>query len=258
MNISYDGKVAVVVGATSGIGRATAEAFANSGAKVVVAGRREELGTEVVRGIEDAGGTAMFVGTDVTEEGQVAALMDAAVEAYGGLDCAFNNAGDEVNVGVADSTVEDFDHMVDTNTRGVWACLKHEIRVMREHGGGAIVNTGSVSGIVPTAAQAIYGLSKAAVSHLTRSAAAEAGKQGIRVNEIAPALLMSDMVKQYFEGPNAISKDAVIAKLALNHVGEPEDGAAAVLFLCSQQANYITGVVLPVDGGFLLHNAGSA
>jgi NAD(P)-dependent dehydrogenase (short-subunit alcohol dehydrogenase family) len=258
VRISYDSKVAVVVGATSGIGRATAIAFAEAGAKVVAAGRREEQGAEVVREIETAGGDAAFVRTDVTSEEQVAALMDAAVETYGGLDCAFNNAGSEVNVGVADATAADFEGQVDTNARGVLFCLKHEIRVMRERGGGAIVNASSVSGLVPTAAQALYGLSKAAVTHLTRSAAAEVGKQGIRVNEIAPALLMSDMVKQYFEGPNAVPLDPVIAKLALDHVGRPEDGAAAVLFLCSQQANYITGVVLPVDGGFLLHNAGSA
>lgn len=258
MRVSFDGKVAVVVGATSGIGRATALAFAAAGAKVVVAGRREQLGTALVREIEAAGGDATFVATDVTSEKQVAALMDAAVETYGGLDCAFNNAGRESNLGVANATVEDFEAEVDTNTRGVLLCLKHEIRVMRERGGGAIVNNSSVSGLVPTAAQAVYGLSKAAITHLTRSAAAEVGKQGIRVNEIAPALLMSDMVKQYFEGPNAIPLDSVIAKLALDHVGQPEDGAAAVLFLCSKQANYITGVVLPVDGGFLLHNAGSA
>jgi NAD(P)-dependent dehydrogenase (short-subunit alcohol dehydrogenase family) len=258
MRISYDGKVAVVVGATSGIGRATAIAFAEAGAKVVVAGRREHEGIEAVREVEAAGGEATFVRTDVTSEEQVAALMDAAVETYGGLDCAFNNAGRESNLGVANATVEDFEAEVDTNTRGVLLCLKHEIRVMRERGGGAIVNNSSVSGLVPTAAQAVYGLSKAGVTHLTRSAAAEVGKQGIRVNEIAPALLMSEMVKQYFEGPNAIPLDAVIAELALDHVGKPEDGAAAVLFLCSEQANYITGVVLPVDGGFLLHNAGSA
>ena len=258
MRISYDGKVAVVVGATSGIGRATAVAFSAAGAKVVVAGRREEEGADVVKEIEAAGGEASFVRTDVTSEDQVAALMDAAVETYGGLDCAFNNAGRDLNVGVADATVDDFETEIETNTRGVLLCLKHEIRVMRERGGGAIVNTSSVSGLVPTAAQAVYGLSKAAVTHLTRSAAAEVGKQGIRVNEIAPALLMSEMVKSYFEGPNAIPLDSVISNLALDHVGQPEDGAAAVLFLCSEQANYITGVVLPVDGGFLLRNAGSA
>jgi NAD(P)-dependent dehydrogenase (short-subunit alcohol dehydrogenase family) len=258
VNISYAGKVAVVVGATSGIGAATALAFARAGAKVVVAGRREDRGGEVVRQIEADGGEATFVRADVTSEEQVAALMDTAVETFGGLDCAFNNAGREVNMGVADATVEDFGAEVETNTRGVLLCLKHEIRVMRERGGGAIVNNSSVSGLVPTAAQAIYGLSKAGVTYLTRSAAAEVGKQGIRVNEIAPALLMSEMVKAYFEGPNAVPIDSVIAKLALDHVGQPEDGAAAVLFLCSQHANYITGVVLPVDGGFLLRNAGSA
>lgn len=233
MRISYEGKVAVVVGATSGIGRATAAAFANAGAKVVAAGRRGDEGAGLVRQIEAAGGTATFVRTDVTDEQQVASLMDTAFETYGGLDCAFNNAGIDVNMGVADASTEDFDAQVDVNTRGVLLCLKHEIRVTREGGGGAIVNTSSVSGLVPTAAQAIYGLSKAAVTHLTRSAAAEVGKEGIRVNEIAPALLMSEMVKEYFEGPDAVPLESVIAKLALDHVGQPEDGAAAVLFLCS-------------------------
>jgi NAD(P)-dependent dehydrogenase (short-subunit alcohol dehydrogenase family) len=128
---------------------------------------------------------------------------------------------------------------------------------MLRSGGGAIVNVTSVSGLVPTRAQAIYGMSKAAVTYLTRTTAAEVGKQGIRVNEIAPALLMSDMVKQYFEGANAANLDAVIARLALDHVGEPEDGARAALFLCSDAASFITGVTIPVDGGFLLHNAGS-
>jgi NAD(P)-dependent dehydrogenase (short-subunit alcohol dehydrogenase family) len=257
VRIAFDGKVAVVVGSTSGIGRATALAFAAAGASVVVAGRGEQEGADVVRQIEAANGRATFVRTDVTSEQDVAGLMDAAVATYGGLDCAFNNAGRDVNMGVADATVEEFDTEVDTNTRGVLLCLKHEIRVMRERGGGAIVNTSSVSGLVPTAAQAVYGLSKAAVTHLTRSAAAEVGKHGIRVNEIAPALVMSEMVKAYFEGPNAIPLEPVIAKLALDRVGQPEDAAAAVLFLCSEHAGYITGAVLPVDGGFLLHNAGS-
>ena len=145
MRISFHGRVAVVVGATSGIGRAAAVAFAHAGAKVVVAGRREEKGAGVVREVESAGGEATFVRTDVTSDEQAAALMDAAIQTYGGLDCAFNNAGAEVNVGVADATAEDFRLAVDTNARGVLFCLKHEIRVMRER--GAIVDNSSVSGL---------------------------------------------------------------------------------------------------------------
>ena len=256
--LSLNGKVAVVTGSTSGIGRATAVAFGESGAKVVVAGRREQEGERTVELIREAGGEGTFVGTDVAREREVAALMDAAVDAYGRLDCAVNNAGREANVGVLDWSEEDVDAELAVNTKGVLYCLKHEIRHMRETGGGAIVNVSSVSGLRPTAAQAVYGMSKRAVTHLTQSAAVEVGKLGIRVNEIAPALLMSDMVKQYFEGPNAVPLDPVIARLALDHVGQPEDGAAAALFLCSDRARYITGVTLPVDGGFLLYNAGSA
>ena len=255
--LSFTNKVVVVTGGTSGIGRATAVAFARAGAKVVVAGRREKEGEQTVQLMREAGGAGMFVRTDVSREADVAALIDTTVDTYGRLDCAFNNAGREANVGIIDGTEEDFDAVVGTNTKGVFFCLKHEIRHMRTTGGGAIVNTISVSGMTPTAAQALYGMSKRAVTHLTRSAAREAGKYGIRVNEIAPALLMSDMVKQYFEGPNAASLEHVIARLALNHVGRPEDGAWAVLFLCSDEASYITGVTLPVDGGFLLYNAGA-
>lgn len=157
-----------------------------------------------------------------------------------------------------DATEEQFDRLVSTNLRGVWLCLRHELRRMRAAGGGAIVNVNSVSGARPTDAQAIYGMTKRAVTHLTQSAAREAGKDGVRVNEILPALLMTDMVRSYFEGPNAVPLEPVVARLALRRAGEPEDGANAILFLCYEQASYIPGASLPVDGGFLLYNAGAA
>jgi NAD(P)-dependent dehydrogenase (short-subunit alcohol dehydrogenase family) len=223
----------------------------------VVAGRRQEQGEETVSVIHGAGGEGRFMRADVSREADCAALMDSAVAAYGRLDVAVNNAGREVNMGVADATEDEIDAELAVNAKGVLFCMKHEIRHMRDAGGGAIVNVGSVSGIVPTTAQAVYGMSKRAVTHLTQSAAREVGKLGIRVNEIAPALLMTEMVSQYFEGPNAIPLQPVIDRLALDRVGQPEDGARAIAFLCSDEASYITGATLPVDGGFLLYNAGS-
>lgn len=258
MELRLDEKVAVVTGATSGIGRATAVALGAAGARVVVSGRREPQGEETVAQVERAGGEARFLAADVRDDAQVAALMDGAVLAFGRLDVVVNNAGMDLNVGVADATPDDWDSIMDTNARGVWSGTRHAIRVMREAGGGGtIVNTNSASGFVPTAAQGIYGTSKRAITHLTRAAAREVGKEAIRVNEIVPALLMSEMVRGYFEGPDAAPLEPVVERLALDHAGEPEDGAAAILFLCSDAASFITGASLPVDGGFLLYNAGA-
>ena len=253
---SFENKVAVVTGSSSGIGRATAVAFARAGARVIVADIQDQGGQQTVQLVKDAGGDGMFVHTDVSREADVAALMDTTVETYGRIDCAFNNAGLELNVGITDGTEADFDRIVGTNTKGVFFCLKHEIRHMRTTG-GAIVNNTSAAGLVPTDVNHLYGMSKRAATHLTETAAREVGKLGIRVNEIAPAMLMTDMVKGYFEGPNAVPLENVIARLALDHVGQPEDAVSAVLFLCSEEASFITGVTLPIDGGFVLYNAGS-
>jgi NAD(P)-dependent dehydrogenase (short-subunit alcohol dehydrogenase family) len=254
---SFEDRVVVLTGGSSGIGRATAVAFARAGARVVVADINDEGGQQTVRLVEEAGGEGKFVHTDVSREADVVALMDGTVGAYGRIDCAFNNAGRELNVGISDGTEADFDGILATNTKGVFFCLKHEIRHMRDAGSGAIVNNNSAAGLVPTDVNHLYGMSKRAVTHLTQTAARAGGKHGIRVNEIAPAMLMTEMVRGYFEGPNAVPLDNVIARLALDHVGQPEDAAGAVLFLCSGEASFITGTTLPIDGGFVLYNAGS-
>jgi NAD(P)-dependent dehydrogenase (short-subunit alcohol dehydrogenase family) len=256
MENEFAGRTAVVLGATSGIGAATAVAFGRAGAHVVVAGRRVEAGDEVVAAVRAAGADAVFVACDVRHEDDVAAVMDAAVAAFGRLDVVVNAAGVDVNAGIIDGEVSDLEAMLATNTVGTFVCLKHAMRRMG-HPGGAIVTVGSVSGTVPVTMQALYGASKAAVTHLTRQAAREGGPHGIRVNEVLPALLMTDMVRGYFEGPDAAELDDVTARMALGRAGTPEDGADAILFLCSDRARHITGASLPVDGGFLLFNAGA-
>jgi NAD(P)-dependent dehydrogenase (short-subunit alcohol dehydrogenase family) len=159
---SFENKVVVVTGGSSGIGRATAVAFARTGAKVVIADIKEEGGHQTVQLVKDAGGDGMFVHNDVSREADVVALMDGAAQTYGRIDCAFNNAGRELNVGITDGTEADFDGIVATNTKGVFFCLKHEIRHMRSTGGGAIVNNTSAAGLVPTDVNHLYGMSKRA------------------------------------------------------------------------------------------------
>ncbi len=249
MNDSFTGKVALITGATSGIGRATALAFAKAGAKVVVAGRRESEGAAVVSEIEKGGGEALFVKTDVSSESDVKALVARTVERFGRLDCAFNNAGVYADPGpITESTDEVFDHTMNINVRGVLYCMKHQIPALLAAGGGSIVNNASALGLNPIPGAPIYNASKFAVIGLTKSAALEFATQGIRVNAVCPAVIETEMTDE-IRG-NAEIRDVMLAKHPVGRFGKPDEIAAAVLYLCSPGAAFTTGIALPVDGGW--------
>jgi len=253
MNASFAQKVVLITGGTSGIGRATAVAFAEQGANVVVAGRREAEGAESVRLVEKTGGNGLFVRTDVAIEKEVEAMVARTIEYFGRLDFAFNNAGvagemDSGN-GIA-NTNEVFNRIMDTNVRGVFLSLKHEIPAILKSGGGAIVNNASVAGlraIIP--GTPIYTASKFAVVGLTRSVALEFAAKGVRVNAVCPAIIETEMTER-FRVNNEV-RARLIALHPIDRFGQSEEVAAAVLYLCSPGAAFITGVALPVDGGVL-------
>lgn len=249
MSKTFSGQVALVTGAGNGIGRATALAFAAQGLKVVVSDVDVNGGEGTVAQIRDAGGTASFVRCDVTREAEVKALVEATVSTYGRLDYAFNNAGIDIERGkLADSTEAEFDALMNVNVKGVWLCLKHQIPVMLAQGGGAIVNTASVAGLLAAPKMAIYSATKHAVIGLTKSAAIEYGKKNIRVNAVCPAVIDTEMFRR---ADAADPKKGAFARAMhpIGRIGKAEEIAAAVLYLCSDAAGFTTGVALPVDGG---------
>jgi NAD(P)-dependent dehydrogenase (short-subunit alcohol dehydrogenase family) len=247
----FEGKVALVTGAASGIGRASARAFARAGARVVVADVDETGGHETVRLIADGDGEAIFVRTDVAQADEVAALVAATVDAYGRLDCAHNNAGIGGAVAdLADCPEADWHRVLAVNLTGVWLCLKHELRVMAEQGGGAIVNTASVAGLKGAAGASAYVASKHGVVGLTKTAALEYAKRGIRVNAICPGWIRTPMVEGDFAAHPELETHAA-GRAPMGRLGTPEEVAAAVVWLCSEAASFVTGAVLVADGGLL-------
>jgi NAD(P)-dependent dehydrogenase (short-subunit alcohol dehydrogenase family) len=244
------GKVALVVGGSSGIGRATAEAFAEAGASVVIAARRDGEGRATAERIVSQGGEAKFVRADVVRESDVAALVKETVSTYGRLDFAFNNAGIEGhNQAIVEETEANFDAVFGVNVKGMMFCMKHEIPAMLASGGGAIVNMASMVGHISYANGTVYGASKHAVIGLSAAAALEYARSGIRINTVSPGAIQTDMIDRI------TGTDEARATFADEHpmgrFGLPEEVASTVLFLCSNQASFITGHALAIDGGYM-------
>jgi NAD(P)-dependent dehydrogenase (short-subunit alcohol dehydrogenase family) len=251
MPTELEGKIGLVTGGTSGIGRDTAVLFAKAGVKVVVAGRRRQEGEETVELIRAAGGDGLFVKADVSKASEVEALVQAAVEKFGRLDLAFNNAGIEgVWVPIVRQSEEDWDRTIDINLKGVWLCLKYEIRQMlKQGGGGAVVNMASVTGLVGSAGAAAYSASKHGVIGLTKSAALENAKNRIRVNAVCPAVIETPMAERLFGAPQV--HKSVLGSHPIGRFGRPAEIAEAVIWMCSDRSSFMTGQSLVLDGGFL-------
>ncbi|MFC0684845.1 glucose 1-dehydrogenase [Novosphingobium clariflavum] len=244
----FSGKVAFVTGASQGMGVAAAQAFAAAGASVVLADVNSETVEQAAQQIRDVGGTAIGVICDVADDAQVEAAVNKAVETYGSLDFAFNNAGVQVPLSdIADQPLSDYNRVADINLRGVWSSMKYELQQMRKQGSGAIVNNASVGGLVGNRDLAPYNASKHGVIGLTKSAAISYAARGIRVNSICPGTIDTPMVA----GMDQDMIAGVMRNQIIERLGQPEEIAQAVLWLCSEGASFVVGGALPVDGGFV-------
>jgi NAD(P)-dependent dehydrogenase (short-subunit alcohol dehydrogenase family) len=246
---NLDGKVVFVTGASSGIGHATARVLAAHGASIVIAARREDESLALVKDLRGKGAEIDFIKTDVTSEDQIEAAVDFTIRRFGGLHAAFNNAGGgfRTEFDWPHDSADRLDKTFDLNMKGVWTCMKHELAYMLENGGGSIVNTSSIAGSRATESEA-YTASKFAVEGLTKSAALKYGHQGVRINAVAPGIIDAGSWKPRFEADPDLRErwnDAI----PLGRPGNPEEVGEAVAWLCSDQSSYVTGAVIPVDGG---------
>lgn len=249
MHSNFDGKVVLVTGGGGGIGRASALAFAKAGARVAVVDRDVAAGTETTRLIEATGAKALFIQTDVTQAAQVEAMVAQVVAHFGRLDCAFNNAGiEEEHMRLADCSENTFDRIMAVNVKGVWLCLKYELAQMLKQGGGAIVNTASVAGLVGAPKMAAYSASKHAVLGLTKSAAVEYGRKNIRVNAVCPGVIRTAMFDRAVQADPKVGP-AVAQLHPIGRIGEADEVASVVLWLSSDAASFVTGHAHTVDGG---------
>jgi NAD(P)-dependent dehydrogenase (short-subunit alcohol dehydrogenase family) len=255
MSKDLQGRVAIITGGTTGIGRDAAVLFAEAGAKVVVAGRREKEGAETMELLRKAGGEGIFVKTDVSKSADVQHLVRKTVEKYGRVDCLFNNAGIEgVWAPIIEQREEDFEQVIAINLTGVWTCMKYVIPHMLKQGGGTIVNMSSVAGLMGAPGAAAYVASKHAVIGLTKSAALEYAANNIRVNAVCPAVIETPMGERIFGGER---RDMAVAMHPVGRFGRPREIAEAVLWMCSDKSSFMTGHELVVDGGLLTGRTGT-
>lgn len=245
-----EGKAAIITGAGSGIGRATAKIFAREGAKLLISDVVAEAGTETLEALRAAGAAAIFMKVDVSKASDVAAMVAKAVETYGRIDCAFNNAGIEGEGAVTHKCSEENWHrVISINLTGVWLCMKAEIeQMLKQGGGGAIVNTSSLAGLAGSVGGPAYVASKHGVAGLTKTAALEYGRHGIRVNAVCPGPIRTPMMQRIMRG-SAEAEQRFIRAEPLKRFGDPEEIGESVAWLCSDRASYVTGLAMPVDGG---------